>query len=49
MGTMVLSSDYTDLQKCFVIALGTGIKRTGNYNGSRTGSVSRSNCQTTKQ
>ncbi len=46
MGTIVLSSDYTDLQKCFVIALGTGIKRIGNYNGSKTGSVSGSNCQT---
>ena len=46
MGTIVLSSDYTDSQKCFVIALGTGIKRTGDYNGSKTGSVSGSNCQT---
>ncbi|NJO99218.1 MAG: prepilin-type N-terminal cleavage/methylation domain-containing protein, partial [Pleurocapsa sp. CRU_1_2] len=27
MGTIVLSSDHTDLQKCFVISLGTGIKR----------------------
>ena len=45
-GTIVLSSDYTDTQKCFVIALGTGIKRIGNYDGSKTGSVSRSNCQT---
>lgn len=46
MGTIVLSSDHTDLQKCFVIALGTGIKRVGNYNGSKTGSVSRTNCKT---
>ena len=46
MGTIVLSSEYTDLQKCFVIALGTGIKRIGDYNGSKTGSVSGSNCQT---
>lgn len=46
MGTIVLSLDYTDYQKCFVIALGTGIKRTGNYNGSKVGSVSSSNCQT---
>ncbi len=45
-GTIVLSSDNTDLQKCFVISLGTGIKRVGNYNGSKTGSVSRNNCQT---
>lgn len=47
-GTIVLSSDYTDLQKCFVISLGTGIKRIGNYNGSKTGSVSYTNCQTTE-
>lgn len=46
MGTIVLSSDHTDSQKCFVIALGTGIKRIGNYNGSKTGSVSGNNCQT---
>jgi prepilin-type N-terminal cleavage/methylation domain-containing protein len=46
MGTIVLSSDYTDTQKCFVIALGTGIKRIGNYNGSKTGSVSYDNCKT---
>lgn len=46
MGTIVLSSDHTDSQKCFVIALGTGIKRIGNYNGSKTGSVSANNCKT---
>ena len=46
MGTIVLSSDNTDSQKCFVISLGTGIKRIGNYNGSKTGSVSGSDCQT---
>jgi prepilin-type N-terminal cleavage/methylation domain-containing protein len=46
MGTIVLSSDYTDTQKCFVIALGTGIKRIGNYNGSKTGSVYYDNCKT---
>jgi prepilin-type N-terminal cleavage/methylation domain-containing protein len=46
MGTIVLSSDYTNLQKCFVIALGTGIKRIGNYNGSKTGSVFYDNCKT---
>ncbi|MDJ0588553.1 MAG: GspH/FimT family protein [Pleurocapsa sp. MO_226.B13] len=45
MGTIVLSSNNTDLQKCFVISLGTGIKRTGNYTGSNTGSVSYSSCQ----
>ena len=48
MGTIVLSSDYTDLQKCFVISLGTGIKRIGNYNGSKTGAVAYTNCQTTE-
>jgi prepilin-type N-terminal cleavage/methylation domain-containing protein len=46
MGTIVLSSDHTDLQKCFVISLGTGIKRTGDYNGSKTGSVDYVDCQT---
>ncbi len=46
MGTIVLSSDYTDFQKCFVIALGTGIKRIGDYNGSKVGSVSSKHCQT---
>jgi prepilin-type N-terminal cleavage/methylation domain-containing protein len=46
MGTIVLSSDHTDLQKCFVIALGTGIKRVGDYNGSKTGSVSYTKCKT---
>jgi hypothetical protein len=46
MGTIVLSSDHTDLQKCFVIALGTGIKRVGDYNGSKTGSVDYTNCKT---
>ena len=46
MGTIVLSSNYTNIQKCFVIALGTGIKRIGNYNGSKVGSVSSNYCQT---
>lgn len=46
MGTIVLSSDHTDSQKCFVIALGTGIKRIGNYNGSKVGSVSYEHCET---
>ena len=46
MGTIVLSSSNTDLQKCFVISLGLGIMRTGNYTGSPTGSVSAANCQT---
>ena len=45
MGTIVLSSNLTDTQKCFAISLGLGIMRTGNYIGSKTGSVSASNCQ----
>lgn len=45
MGTIVLSSNFTDSQKCFVISLGLGIMRTGNYIGSKTGSVSPSNCK----
>ncbi len=44
-GTIVVSSDYTDNQKCFVISLGIGITRTSNYTGSKTGSVSATNCQ----
>lgn len=44
-GTIVISSNFTNLQKCFVISLGTGISRTGNYTGSPTGNVSASNCQ----
>ena len=45
MGTIVLSSNLTNSQKCFVISLGLGIMRTGEYTGSNTGSVSASNCQ----
>jgi prepilin-type N-terminal cleavage/methylation domain-containing protein len=45
MGTIVVSSDYTDSQKCFVISLGLGITRTGDYTGSKTGSVAPSNCK----
>lgn len=44
MGTIVVSAANTDLQKCFVIALGTGITRTGKYIGSSTGSVSATSC-----
>ena len=44
-GTVVVSSDYTDRQKCFVISLGIGITRIGNYIGSKTGSVSATKCQ----
>ena len=45
MGTIVLSSNFIDTQKCFVISLGLGIMRTGNYIGSKNGSVSPSNCK----
>ncbi len=45
-GTIVLSSDLTNTQKCFVISLGLGIMRTGNYTGSKTGSISPTNCET---
>ena len=44
-GTIVLSSEFTNTQKCFVISLGLGIMRTGNYTGSRTGSISPSDCE----
>ena len=46
MGTIVLSSNFIDTQKCFVISLGLGIMRTGNYTGSKTGSVSKADCKT---
>lgn len=46
MGTIVLSSNNTSSQKCFVVALGSGITRTGNYSGSHSGSVSAANCIT---
>jgi len=45
MGTIVLSSDLTTHQRCFVISLGLGIMRTGDYSGSATGSVSSTNCR----
>ena len=48
MGTIVLSSQYTNLQKCFVISLGTGIARTGTYTGAKTGSVSYVNCNSNR-
>ena len=44
MGTIVISSSGTNLQKCFVIALGTGMYRTGEYTGTKTGSVSSKKC-----
>ena len=43
-GTIVVSSPLTNSQKCFVISLGLGIMRTGDYTGSPTGSVSASDC-----
>ena len=45
MGTIVVSNNNTDVQKCFVIALGTGITRVGKYEGSGTGSVSATQCK----
>ena len=44
-GTIVVSSDSTNLQRCFVISLGLGITRTGEYTGSKTGSVSADDCE----
>lgn len=48
MGTIVLSSNLTDTQNCFVISLGLGIMRAGQYTGSKNGSVSASNCKAAK-
>ena len=47
MGTIVISSEGTNSQQCFVISLGTGIARTGTYTGNKTGSVSANNCNYT--
>ena len=47
MGTIVLSSDLTNHQRCFVISLGLGITRTGNYQDNDTGSISYKKCQNT--
>lgn len=44
-GTIVVSSDTTDTQRCFVISLGLGITRTGNYTGAKTGTVSSNDCE----
>ena len=44
-GTIVVSSPLTNFQKCFVISLGVGIVRTGDYIGSDSGSVSATSCQ----
>ena len=44
-GTIVVSSDTTSIQRCFVISLGVGISRIGEYTGSKTGSVSADDCE----
>ena len=44
-GTVVVSSDSTDTQKCFVISLGLGIMRTGEYTGTKTDPVDSEYCQ----
>ena len=46
-GTIVVSSDLASNQKCFVISLGLGITRTGNYIGSPSGNVSATKCDST--
>ena len=43
-GTIVVSSDSTDTQRCFVIAPGLGITRTGDYTGAKTGVVDAGQC-----
>ena len=43
-GTIVVSHEATDTQRCFVISLGLGITRTGNYTGAKIGSVSAADC-----
>lgn len=48
MGTIVLSSNLTSNQKCFVISLGLGIMRTGDYIGSNSGNVSAAKCVTSQ-
>ena len=45
-GTIVVSSDKTDTQRCLVISNGLGLMRTGNYTGAQTGAVSAVNCNT---
>ena len=44
MGTILLSSDLTNHQRCFVISLGLGIMRTGNYQEDNTDSISSTKC-----
>lgn len=45
MGTMVLSSNLIQHQRCFVISLGLGIMRTGYYTEKADGRISARNCQ----
>ena len=45
-GTIVVSSNTTDTQKCFVISLGLGITRTGDYTGKKTDPVDPDKCET---
>ena len=45
MGTIVLSSNLINHQRCFVISLGLGIMRTGNYTGSNNTSITSRKCQ----
>ncbi len=44
-GKIVVSSDTTDTQRCFVISIGLGITRTGDYKGLKTGSVTPGDCE----
>ena len=44
-GTIVVSSEASELQKCFVISYGLGISRTGDYTGSKTGAVYGGYCE----
>ncbi len=43
-GTIVVFSDTSTLQRCFVISLGLGITRTGEYTGSKTESIDPDYC-----
>lgn len=43
-GTIVVSSDATDTQSCFVISNGLGITRTGDYTGAKTGAIDTAQC-----
>ncbi len=43
-GTIVVSSDASEFQRCFVIAQGLGIMRTGKYAGKKTEPVDPNKC-----